>query len=413
MSPPLYRSISHCRLCNCKDLTDILDLGEHALSGRFPSINEPDPPSAPLVLASCSQCGLLQLRHTVAMKEMYTYDYGYRSGTNATMRNHLAAIVEWVSQRCSLKAEDMVVDIGCNDGTLLKAYRTPGLQCVGVDAIAGKFRSEYPPELRAIEGFFTSSMVADQFSGRQAKAITSIAMFYDLEDPNDFVRGIAAMLAVDGIWVMEQSYLGTMLETNSFDTICHEHLEYYGLEQIERLMENHRLRVFDVEKNPTNGGSFRIAICRADSAIAERPTVAAFRESEQGLHLRARKTYDAFKSRITRIREDLRDLMIKEIQKGKKIYAYGASTKGNTLLQYCGLDRTYIVAAADRNPEKWDHRTPLTGIPIVSEEIARRAEPDYFLVLPWHFHDEFLAREKAFLERGGKFIFPLPTIEIV
>ncbi len=413
MTKSFFHPISKCRLCRSAELTEIIDIGEQALSGCFPAANEPDPPSAPLVLVMCEGCGLVQLRDTVVASEMFTYDYGYRSGTNATMRRHLAGIVEWMGQRCELKSGDLVVDIGCNDGTLLKAHRTPGLERVGVDAILGKFRSDYPADIRTIEGFFTAKLVAEQFSGRRAKTISSIAMFYDLEEPHDFVKAIAALLADDGIWVMEQSYLGTMLETNAFDTICHEHLEYYALEQIQFLIESHGLRVFDVEKNAINGGSFRIAICRANSRIAELETVKAFKTAEKKLNLRMRQPFEAFAARVADIREKLKTFVKRESAAGKKIYIYGASTKGNTLLQYCGLDHGSIVAAADRNPEKWGHQTPLTRIPIVSEDAARKDKPDYFLVLPWHFRDEFLAREQAFHDNGGRFIFPMPQFEIV
>lgn len=413
MTKPFFHPISKCRLCDGAQLTEIIDIGKQALSGCFPAANEPDPPSAPLVLVMCESCGLVQLRDTVVASEMFTYDYGYRSGINATMRQHLVGIVEWMGRRCELKADDLVVDIGCNDGTLLKSYRTPGLERVGVDAIIGKFRGDYPSEIRTIEGFFTAKLVAEHFVGRRAKTISSIAMFYDIEEPHDFVSAIAALLADDGIWVMEQSYLVTMLETNAFDTICHEHLEYYALEQIQVLIGSHGLRVFDVEKNTINGGSFRIAICQANSCIVERETVKEFKAAEQKFGLRTRKPFDAFAARVTRIRDELNAFINRESAAGKKIYVYGASTKGNTLLQYCGLDHGSIVAAADRNPEKWNHQTPLTRIPIVSEEVARKDKPDYFLVLPWHFREEFLAREQTFRDGGGRFIFPMPEFEIV
>lgn len=413
MNQSAYREIEECRICGNAELIDFLDIGEQALGGRFPGPGEDEPPVAPLVVAQCSNCGLVQLRHSVDTSEMYTYGYGYRSGTNATMRNHLAGIVDWVVQRCPLDKGDAVIDIGCNDGTLLKSYQDPGLDRIGIDAIAGKFKDDIPFDVQAIEGFFSIDLVRQNLGHRKAKIITSIAMFYDLENPGDFVAAIAEALADDGVWVLEQSYLATMLETNAFDTICHEHLEYYALEQIERLATDHGLRVFDVEKNNINGGSFRLALCHSGASHETSGSVADLRAEEAEQGMRSPEPYKAFCKRILGVRDDLKNFIERENAAGKKIYVYGASTKGNTLLQFCGLDHRHIVAAADRNPEKWGCRTPLTNIPIVSEEDARAEHPDYFLVLPWHFRDEFLERESDFRTQGGKLIFPLPELNVV
>lgn len=413
MNNSAYVKIAECRICGNTELDKFVDIGDQALSGRFPGPDEIDPPVAPLVVVRCTNCHLVQLLHTVIAGELFTYGYGYRSGTNETMRSHLAEISAWVSQICHLNSGDTVVDIGCNDGTLLKSYNVPGLIRIGVDAIAGKFKEFYPPDIKAIEGFFTSELSSQSIGRGKAKAITSIAMFYDLENPGEFVEAIAETLANDGVWVLEQSYLGTMLETNAFDTICHEHLEYYGLDQIDRLTEEHGLRVFHVEKNNINGGSFRLAVCHKDADFEATKMGKEFRTSEKTLGLKSTATYEAFIERVDKIRDELVAFVEGEHAAGKKIYVYGASTKGNTLLQYCGLDNHYITAAADRNPEKWGHRTPLTSIPIISEEEARADSPDYFIVLPWHFRDEFLEREAAFRANGGKFIFPLPNFEIV
>lgn len=413
MGEKAYSEITACRICGDDGLKDILDLGEQALSGRFPGPDEADPPIAPLVLVQCSNCGLVQLRHTADFGEMYTTNYGYQSGTNATMRAHLAGIVAWISERCPLNAGDTVIDIGCNDGTLLLSHSNDGLERVGIDPLAAKFKDKFPPDIQLIEDFFSADLAAKSFGADKVKAISSIAMFYDLEDPPDFVAGIARLLADDGIWVLEMSYLPTMLETNAFDTVCHEHLEYYALEQIERLAQGAGLRVFDAEMNDINGGSIRLAVCHDKAPYEASRSYEEIRAQESGLGLRTPGPYQAFRERITAIRDELKAFIEREHAAGKKIYLYGASTKGNVLLQFCGLDHRHIAAAADLNPEKWGHRTPLTHIPIVSEETARADEPDYFLVLPWHFRAEFLEREAAFRERGGKLVFPLPEVEVV
>jgi NDP-4-keto-2,6-dideoxyhexose 3-C-methyltransferase len=410
----VFREISTCRICSSGDLEVILDLGVQGIASIFPHQNEPDPPLAPLTLVRCPHCSLVQLLHSVLPDEMYTYNYGYRSGTNATMRGHLAELSQWCEQRCALKAGDIVLDIGCNDGTLLKSYRTQGLRRVGIDAIAGKFRDQYPETVQLYEGFFSGESYRSLCGQERAQIITSIAMFYDLEAPVEFVSGIASSLAAEGIWVLEQSYLPTMLETNSFDTICHEHLEYYGLHQIEWMARACGMRVFDVELNDSNGGSFRLAVCHENSSHPTREDrVGPLRKLEDQLGLDTRSPFDAFKMRIDKARDALTKFVTSERKAGKKFYLYGASTKGNTLLQYYKLDGNMIIAAAERNPEKWGCRTPLTNIPIQSEEECRAAKPDYFLVLPWHFRREFVEREKPFLQSGGKLVFPLPDLEIV
>ena len=412
--PPIYQNISACRICGSSDLPLVLDLGLQALASRFPRHGEADPPQAPLILVRCTTCQLVQLLHSVASGELYTYHYGYASGTNATMRKHLTQLVAWVEERHPLTAGDIVIDIGCNDGTLLKSYATSPLRRVGIDPIAGKFRSQYPADIQLYEGFFSAAAVGALCGGEKAQVVTSIAMFYDLDSPMEFVRTVEAVLADDGIWVLEQSYLPTMLETNSFDTVCHEHLEYYALRQIEWLAEASGLRVFDVELNACNGGSFRLAVCRKDASHpTQEQRLGRLRRLEESLALGSRAPYDAFQRRIEKVRDELSAFIATERAIGRTCYLYGASTKGNTLLQYCKLDASKIIAAAERNPEKWGCRTPLTGIPIVSEAECRAARPDYFLVLPWHFRDEFIQREAEFLKAGGKLIFPLPEFEIV
>jgi NDP-4-keto-2,6-dideoxyhexose 3-C-methyltransferase len=406
--------IKACRICGSDSLREILDLGAQALASLFPSPEDPDPLPLPLHLLRCTDCGLVQLRLTVNPAEMYTYGYGYRSGTNATMRGQLAGIVDWIGERCSVAGGDLVLDIGCNDGTLLKDYTVPGLERFGIDPIVGKFADDYPPDITIHEGYFSTDTCSAVLGSKKAKVITSISIFYDLEKPNDFVAAIQSALAADGIWVLEQSYLPDMLETNAFDTICHEHLEYYALAQIQNLAERHGLRVFDVQLNDCNGGSFRTAVCHKDGPFkTNTDAIAALERRERDLKLDTDKPFVDFRRRIEDLRDATVDLVERETAAGKTFYLYGASTKGNTLLQYYGLDHRHIVAAAERNPEKWGRCTPLTRIPIVSEEDVRKAKPDYMLVLPWHFRREFVERETAYREAGGKMVFPLPQLEVV
>ncbi|MEH6949944.1 class I SAM-dependent methyltransferase [Nitrobacter sp. NHB1] len=413
VTPELFHAISKCRICGSADLHGAIDLGLQALTGRFPAAGEPDPPKAPLELLRCGECGLVQLRHSVRVAEMFGNNYGYRSGTNATMRNHLGQLTTAVAERAALAPGDVVLDIGCNDGTLLKSYPIKGLMHTGIDPIAGSFASQYPDDFNIHAGFFNAGSFARLMPGRKARAITSIAMFYDLEDPGSFVGDIAAVLAPDGIWVLEQSYLPNMLDRNSFDTICHEHLEYYALSQIERLTRDKNLRVFDVKLNDINGGSFQIWVCHRDAAYPENRTILdALRKREAALGITTDKPFATFRANVAALGSRLKDFISQEVARGNRVYVYGASTKGNVLLQHFGLDHRLLTACADRNPSKWGQRTPGTAIPIMSEEDARK-DADYFLVLPWHFRDEFVAREADFMARGGHLIFPLPEFEVV
>ena len=409
----LYTTIQACRICGGGGFQPVIDLGEQALTGCFPAIDEPSPPKAPLLVCRCLQCGLVQLRHSVRADLMFGENYGYRSGINSTMRNHLAGIATGAEKRAALKTGDTVLDIGCNDGTLLKAYGVEGIRRIGLDPIADIFRENYPPALEVDASLFSAATFRERCPIAKAKIITSISMFYDLEDPTSFVEDIASVLDPEGLWILEQSYLPMMLDQTSFDTICHEHLEYYALKQIKYLAEQAELRILDLYFNSANGGSFQIWVCHRNASYqSDTAKINETLENERVLGLEGDEVFASFRDRVESVREGLQNLLVKEAEAGKKIYVYGASTKGNVLLQYLALNSSTIIACADRNPIKWGRRTPGTDIPIVSEDRARE-DADYFLVLPWHFKEEFLAREHRFLQRGGKFIFPLPKVEVV
>ncbi len=413
-SNELWREIEHCRICGEAEFLDVLDLGHHALSGRFPAAGEADAPRAPLALILCTGCGLVQLRHDVERDSLYRHDYGYRSGINEMMRSHLSGLAARIGDTVALGAGDVILDIGSNDATLLKSYPAGEAALkIGIDPTADQFRDSYPTHFRAVADYFDEAVYMAASDGRAAKAITSIAMFYDLPDPNRFVADIARVLDSQGIWVLELSYLPRMLETNAFDTICHEHLEYYALAQIEELLGRHGLRAFDVTFNEVNGGSFCVFACHREASYFARSGVTETRAREAAMGLATLAPYEAFAERISAIRDRLNRFLAAQTAGGKTVFGYGASTKGNTVLQFCGITREQIPAAVDRNPAKWGRRLPATAIPIISESEARRHPPDYFLAFPWHFRDSFLVRERAFRDAGGRFVFAIPEFEIV
>jgi len=416
----MYREVSECRICGNATLIPLLNLGEQCLTGVFPKTISEKVSSGPLELVKCHParegdkvCHLVQLAHSYDSSQMYGMNYGYRSGLNRMMVNHLRSIVSYVQSFVNLSDGDMVVDIGSNDSTLLQQYSTDRkLNLVGIDPTGMKFKSYYPPHIGLIPEFFSAEAVQKAHGGKKAKIITSIAMFYDLEDPLAFVRQVHDSLTDDGIWVFEMSYLPSMLDTTAYDTVCHEHVEYYALRQIRWLLDRAGFRVVDTELNDTNGGSFRIAAVQTGSAYETRATVAALEENEDKLRLDLAEPYAAFSSRVVAHKKALVGLLSELRKQGKKTLGYGASTKGNVILQYCGLGVSDVPCIAEVNSDKFGSYTPSTLIPIVSEEEAKAMNPDYFLVLPWHFRDEILRREREFIARGGRLIFPLPKIDI-
>lgn len=417
-----FKTIDACRLCGSKNLQLLFALGDQFVI-RFLEADDKDTPSGPLDLMMCSRdtggCGLVQLRHSFSPDEMYR-TYWYRSGINKTMTDELVGIAEKVKSMAALNAGDYVIDIGSNDSTLLRGYNTPGLKLIGYEP-ARHLAEKYG--LKGVDkvffDYFNYPVWENEFPSKKAKAITAISMFYDLEDPNAFTVDIVRCLDPEGIFVVQQNYLPYMLERNVVDNIAHEHLSYYSLSVFKSLMERNGLEVFDVELSLINGGSFRAYMklrnsgknIIIDEGAAER--VQKIVRNEEDARLSEKVTYDAFIRRVRDIGDTLAGFIRRETSAGKKIYVYGASTRGNSLLQVFGIDHTMIVAAADRNPDKWGKKMVGTGIPIISEAEAREKNPDYFLVLPWAFFDEFVKREALFFQRGGKFIIPLPEFRVV
>ncbi len=413
----MYKEITECRVCGNSYLDPVVDLGMQALTGVFPRPGEAVA-KGPLELVKCREngsdcCGLVQLRHSFKADQMYGENYGYRSGLNRSMVSHLEGISRAAKAAVSLTPDEIILDIGSNDSTLLQAMYEPGITAVGMDPTGSKFKAFYPDHIQLIPEFFSAAAFFRQLGSKRAKIVSSIAMFYDLEAPMEFMSQVREVLAEDGIWIFEQSYLPVMMERNSYDTICHEHLEYYALKQIVWMAERVGFEILDVELNAANGGSFRILA--GHSGVARNITsdkIAAMLKGEEARGLGASDVYSAFKRRIVCHRDDLRRLLDRAQHERKTVLGYGASTKGNVLLQFCSLGPEDLPCIAEVNADKFGRLTPGTSIPIVSEEEALKRGPEAFFVLPWHFRDDFIARAQKYLTRGGAFIFPLPEIEI-
>lgn len=417
----MVKEIQHCRICGGDNLKPIISLGCQALTGIFPPSVELPITSGPLELVRCDDehdpnaCGLLQLRHSYDRDEMYGLNYGYRSGLNQSMLTHLKSIVSKIQEIAMLNPGDHILDIGSNDGSLLSFYEDrPDIKLIGIDPTGIKFKNYYQPRIQLIPEFFSTAEIQKHFGNQKMRVITSISMFYDLEQPLQFVKEIEGALADDGIWVLEQSYMPTMLEVTAYDTICHEHLEYYGMKQIKWMADKVGLKIISATLNDTNGGSFCLALAKKSSSYPEAVAeIQALFDKEMKMRLNTAAPYAAFTQRVIEHKESLLTFFSQARKEGKKVLGYGASTKGNVILQNCGLTTEDLPYIAEVNSDKFGCFTPGTHIPIISEAQARDMMPDYFFVLPWHFRKGIIEREQAFLNRGGALVFPLPEIELV
>ena len=403
--------INRCRICQNPVLERVLDLGEQDLTGVFPADQQQPVTRGPLRLVKChgkTGCGLLQLEHSYDLNEMYGENYGYRSGLNRAMVRHLDEKIRKLLALYPLPVGALVIDIGSNDSTTLQSYPNEGLNLVGVDPTGSKFREYYPAHINLIADFFSAKLLTKQFPKHKASIVTSFSMFYDLEDPMGFMRDVHTVLEDGGIWVFEQSYMPTMLAMNSYDTVCHEHLEYYAIKQIVWMADRVGFSLIDVELNDVNGGSFSIVARKTDQVVHAAPVLELLaKEREDGLD--TLEPYEAFAERVHRSRQNLLDFLQTAKQEGKKVCALGASTKGNVLLQYCELSVDQIAAVGEVNADKYGKLTPGTLIPIVPEQNILEEDWDYHLILPWHFREFFLGAEHL---KGKTLVFPLPEIEI-
>lgn len=378
---------------------------------------------APLDLLLCNVkdggCGLLQLKHTVSSEAMYR-NYWYRSGINKSMTDELADIALNAARVANLQAGDFIIDIGANDGTLLRGYKVQGLKTIGFEPARNLYEYGKEGTTKIISDFFNHEAWVAAFGQAKAKVITAIGMFYDLDNPNSFVADVCKCLDDKGVFVIQMMYMPLAIERNAFDGICHEHLEYYTMASLENLLARHDLEVFDVQmREEVNEGSVRFFIRKTKNAVndaqvqAGMERVATVRKAEEKLGLEELGTYAAFEERIQTARQTTLDFLKQEMAQGKKIHGYAASTKGNTMLQYYGITSKLLNAIADRNPTKWGKFTVASGIPIISEEESRNQKPDYYFVLAWHFLPEFIDRERAFFLRGGKMIISMPSFRVI
>jgi len=403
--------IKQCRNCKSKKLITLFSLGNLCFTGKFSSLKD-NIKKKPVTVVLCKNCELVQLAHNYDLKYLYGPDYGYRTGINTTMKDHVKKITKNLAKLTSLKKNDFVLDIASNDGTLLNYYKR-NITKFGVDPVLNKYKKNYKKIRYSISGFFSASKVKEK-TKLKFKIISALSVFYDLLHPNKFLRDVKTLLLPEGVFLLEFADLASIIKYKMFDTICHEHLEYYSSKVIIDLVKKNDLRVFDIKQNFINGSSKQYYICHKNSKIkSNSKIIKKTLKNESKLKLNKVKTFKEFIQKINFLKTKLNN-KIKYIRRNNQnIHCYGASTKGNVLLQYFNIDNTKISFAAERNKNKYGLVTPGSKIKIISEENSRKMRPDYYLVLPWHFKKEILKREKNILRKGTKFIFPLPNFKII
>jgi GDP-mannose 4,6-dehydratase len=407
-------TLQKCRLCRSDNIYSSIDLGKSSYSGIFPRKNE-HIPEVQISLCKCMDCGLVQLYNLFNIEYMYGDTYGYRSGLNKSMVTHLTKFVEEIESIVDINNNDNILDIGANDGTLLNNYnRDKNVNLFGIDPSCDKFKMYHKEDLKMINDFFNYEAIYNKYGAIKFKVISSISCFYDLPDVSKFVQDIKLCLTPDGIWVSEQSYLLYMLKSNSYDTICHEHLEYYTVKQFKYLCDKYSLKIINLSENYCNGGSFRIYLTHAENKKYDEFTgLKRYLENEEQLGHNTLEPLSKLNQFMILHKSKIRELFDEIKKEGKIVHGYGASTKGNILLQYCEVTSDDIKCFAEVNPDKFGKYTPGTNIPIISEEDSLQMKPDYYFVCPWHFKEDILGRVTDKLKSGIKFIFPLPEINIV
>ena len=409
-----FASLKKCRICNSANILTLFNLGNISFTGKFPKSIEEKIAKSPLKLVMCNNCKLVQLGHIFKNSDLYNLDYGYESGINSTMKKHLSNITKKIIAIKNLTKDSIVMDIASNDGTLLNSYPNKIIK-IGIDPILKRFEENYKYIQYKLNKFFSYKNFLKLKIKKKIDVITAFAVFYDLDDPNKFLREIKKILKKDGILIIEQSNVCKMLQLNSFDTICQEHSAYYSTKIIINLLNINKLKLFNHEYNDSNGGSSRYYITHIENSdiLVNKKNINKALIFENTIKADNIKTYRNLKKKIEKIRNKC-DIFFKNIKKKKLIiHGYGASTKGNVILQYFNITNKNIKFIADRNPFKYNRFTPGTKIKIISEAVSRKCRPDYYFVLPWHFKKEILRRESLMRKKGTKFIFPLPTFQIV
>jgi hypothetical protein len=405
--------INTCRVCGSSSLKKVFTLGNQKFTGIFLKKKNSNVPSGNLSLVFCKLCSLLQLENSFNKNILYGNNYGYMSSLNNSMTRHLQSKSENLKKKYNLSSGDLIIDIGSNDGTFLSFFNK-SFFLVGIDPTIKKFYKYYNKNILKIDDFFSKNSIQAIVKNKKAKLITSISMFYDLEDPLKFANDVYDILDEEGVWHLEQSYMPAMIKNTSYDTICHEHLEYYSLKSIKYIFDKIGFKIVDIEFNDVNGGSFALTVTKKKSKYKENKALIEWLlEKEELYQYNSLSTFDEFFKKTVKHKKILKKLLVDLKNDKKKVIGYGASTKGNVILQYCNIKEDLLPYISEVNTYKYNKFTPGSNIRIISEKKAKLLKPDFYLVFPWHFKNFIINKEKNFIKNGGRLIFPLPDIEIV
>lgn len=404
--------LKECRNCKSKLLTKLFSLGNLASSGKFAKNKKTHIQRGNIILMMCKKCSLVQLKESYNKNYLFNKGYGYRTGINIMMINHMKKLKKDIEEKIELKKNDAILDIASNDATFLNQFNK-NLFKVGIDPLIIHFKKYYKFIDKPISNFFSYENVFEK-TKKKFKLITAFSVFYDLEDPNSFLNDVKNLLTDDGIFLLEQADLLSIIKLNMFDTLCHEHVAYYSTKIISEMANHNGLQIFDLKKNKTNGGSIQYFICKKNAKIKiNKNKLKNFLKEEKKFKIGKVDCYKNFFLRVNMLKLELLKIL-KNIKNSKKIiHGYGASTKGNILLQYYKINNKTVNFIAERNKNKFNCFTPGSKIKIISEDDSRKQIPDYYLVLPWHFKDSILIRERKIINQGTKFIFPLPNVKII
>ena len=413
MTTPIYAQLQSCRICSSDALESILDFGNMALTGVFVDSGS-EVEIAPMNLGRCRSCGLVQLLHNYDLKALYGSSYGYESHLNGSMRKHLNRKARMLENRYLTGIDSpVVVDIASNDGYLLQGY-SKYRTLIGVDPLMNNFSNYYPDVTIKIDDFFTKEKYFQKVD-EKAHLVTSLSVLYDLNDPIKFAQDVNSILVENGIWHFEQSYLPLMVDTLSYDTVCHEHLTYLRLNDIQSILNKSGFEILDASLNSVNGGSIAVTARKSSKNQQSLPFIDHLLAAEEKHGYLNGEALREFASNAVQHKDELLKLLKDYKAQGFEVVGLGASTKGNVLLQWLGLTSSEIAHIGDINPRKFGKQCPGSGISITSEEIIleRSTSKTIAVVLPWHFRDGIIENCEKLLDKNAKLLFPLPRIEVV
>ncbi len=396
-----------CKNCKSKKLKKIIFLGKQPISSHFYSKKKINLRKYSLDLYKCLNCKLIQFKSLPKLDDMYGLNYGYRTSLSPLMINHMKK--KYLKLKKIVKSKSNILDIGCNDGTFLNFFsKQKNIKLFGIDPSAAKFKKYHNKKNHLIIDYFSKKKINDKYNNITFDLITSFAMFYDIEDPNSFCRDIKNLISKNGRWVLELSYFPLLLENLTYDQICHEHVTYYTLTTFEKIAKKNKLKIIDYELNEINGGSIEIICAKIESKIKPKLNkINLLKKYEAQINF---KSYEKFNMRVENVKENLN--LFLQTNKGK-VFGYGASTKGNIVLNHCKIDSKKLPYICDANPYKFGRYTPGTNIKIISKSNMRKKNPKFLLVLIWSFRKEVIKQEKSYLKNGGKLVFHLPMFHVI